>query len=442
MKYLLLFLILCFSPTIGWGHDACTKPSAYTIDKRCYVTDKEKQQSPYNAVVGLVENEVYCTGTLVCDPEDWRVPYLFTAKHCVLNKDGKTSSDRVWFRTQDGVEHNAIHVKSGDYFNVNDMEDNYDGDWAVYKVADYKENVTVTLVDNDDEACTGTFMNMQGEMFYINAGCVLETDKKTLKKEIVIRNQFGEKETAFLVDNLSYSDSTGVYVTRSYLEDMLVYKRLQPSFKVVEEDINKENYKEYLDKVGLPITDTYWRRDYNTFFVCNTAMPRQNSNRAVSVGYGALKIMSDAAIAEFRKKYIDFLMKNIKGDDGKKFIKKYTENGTHSNDDYERAVLYGFYGDGISAHYDNVYWEDFWNYAGYEYMNNTFYDVELKKSIGAKQGWGGDSGGPYFDQYDQQICIVTRGYSIVGGEWHALSTDCVDINTVWQDLESKTKDKK
>ena len=34
--------------------DHCTNPTEYTIDRRCYVTDKQKQQKPYNAVVEVL----------------------------------------------------------------------------------------------------------------------------------------------------------------------------------------------------------------------------------------------------------------------------------------------------------------------------------------------------------------------------------------------------
>ena len=53
-------------PQFVLSADSCTNPSEYTIDRRCYVTDKQKQQKPYNATVGLIDVDgyIYCTGTL------------------------------------------------------------------------------------------------------------------------------------------------------------------------------------------------------------------------------------------------------------------------------------------------------------------------------------------------------------------------------------------
>ena len=61
----------------------------YTIDRRCYLTDEQKKQFPYNTVV-RVSGEVYiygwqpvdsCTGVIVKDVNDGQL-YVYTAGHC------------------------------------------------------------------------------------------------------------------------------------------------------------------------------------------------------------------------------------------------------------------------------------------------------------------------------------------------------------------------
>lgn len=83
-KYFLFLLILFCVPTVGMGADSCTNPKEYTVDRRCYVTDEQKKEKPFNAVVRLVRNEEYmekfCSGAIV--KKDDKL-YIYTAKHCV-----------------------------------------------------------------------------------------------------------------------------------------------------------------------------------------------------------------------------------------------------------------------------------------------------------------------------------------------------------------------
>lgn len=81
-------LFLCLLPCYGMAEDFCTNPEKYTVDKRCYVTDAQKQTKPFNSVArlfGIVGN--YCSGTLVNGVDG--VKYLYTAAHCVLNDFNK-----------------------------------------------------------------------------------------------------------------------------------------------------------------------------------------------------------------------------------------------------------------------------------------------------------------------------------------------------------------
>ena len=62
-KHLTVFLCrfmlagMIFMPSVSMAADHCTNPKEYTIDKRCYVTDEQKKEKPYNAVVALVHDD-------------------------------------------------------------------------------------------------------------------------------------------------------------------------------------------------------------------------------------------------------------------------------------------------------------------------------------------------------------------------------------------------
>ena len=82
MKKHIITSLLFFIPLVAGADDHCTKPDEYTIDKRCYVTDEQKTQKPYNSVVRYENlfNEGFCTGTIVKGSDG--KPYVYTAKHC------------------------------------------------------------------------------------------------------------------------------------------------------------------------------------------------------------------------------------------------------------------------------------------------------------------------------------------------------------------------
>ena len=92
MKRILCVFSLLIMPIVCFGFDdACTKPNEFTIDKRCYVTEAQKQTKPFNAVASLkdIMGGIYCSGVIV---EKKGELYLYTAKHCVQNDFGGTAS--------------------------------------------------------------------------------------------------------------------------------------------------------------------------------------------------------------------------------------------------------------------------------------------------------------------------------------------------------------
>jgi len=80
----LILVMLFFVPTLCFGYeDACTNPDEFTYDKRCYVTDEQKQQNPYNSVIryDAIDGRS-CTGVLINENGK---NYIYTAKHCIDN---------------------------------------------------------------------------------------------------------------------------------------------------------------------------------------------------------------------------------------------------------------------------------------------------------------------------------------------------------------------
>lgn len=263
--------------------DHCTNPKEYTVDKRCYVTDEQKKEKPYNAVVALVdESGPYCTGTIVKGKDG--KPYLYTAKHCT--NDGKDLvSSTLRIKLQNGIKLDVYKNNVGNY--EFESEENKKGDWAVYSIK--------------------------------------KTDVPTVEK------------------------TTKIYI-------------------------------------GLAPYDIPYD--------------------AKVVGYGALEIMSDKEISEFRNRYIKYL----------KDKKNVEAQGTEES--------YGFSDGGI--YYNNAYVQDF------VYSNTTYWKTsdyrKLKVSVckylstGREKGcqtWGGNSGGPIFDSDNKIMGIHTRGNSIIGGNHHA-----------------------
>lgn len=122
---------------------------------------------------------------------------------------------------------------------------------------------------------------------------------------------------------------------------------------------------------------------------------------ALSVGYGNLKIMSDAEIENFKNAYINYLQEHPTEKTG--FVK----NGIDTN---------------------NIAVQNFLETLDMEQYIDIFSNNELKQSeckIKADgsthycQTWHGDSGGGVFDNSGNILRIITRGYSFIGGEQHA-----------------------
>ena len=110
MKRLLAFLLLIFAPNICLA-DACTNPSEYKIDKRCYISDTTWQNKPYKHILKMYDNDaniVFCTANMVAGK-------IITARHCVENKDINKINFIAATGTRISVQHLHIETDSSDY---------------------------------------------------------------------------------------------------------------------------------------------------------------------------------------------------------------------------------------------------------------------------------------------------------------------------------------
>lgn len=142
MKRFLCFLFILF-PAISFAdvklHDRCVEngkyEKEYKIDRRCYVTDEQKQQKPYNATVGLLDErgEIHCTGTIVRQDNGY---FVYTAKHCV------DSNDTIRIELQNGRTFSASRLMDGDIIAHFD-------DATYYKIIVDKDDASIPYVQRD-----------------------------------------------------------------------------------------------------------------------------------------------------------------------------------------------------------------------------------------------------------------------------------------------------
>lgn len=132
-----------YIPSLAMAADHCTNPKEYTIDKRCYVTDEQKKEKPYNATVAIKwpSGHIGCTGTIA----KWNrrltntdftgldvLPYFFTAKHCTDHNNDNVPDKTLKIELQNGRIFEVTLVGYGNYDEKKDT--NWAGDWAVYRL--------------------------------------------------------------------------------------------------------------------------------------------------------------------------------------------------------------------------------------------------------------------------------------------------------------------
>ena len=138
------------------------------------------------------------------------------------------------------------------------------------------------------------------------------------------------------------------------------------------------------------------------------------------IGYGALKIMSDKEILNYKIKYLRYL-RDEKG---------ITATGNESQYGFDgEGGVYAYYGD-----YSGPYVVNFFDYLidnDHEYYKEVFQNKKLKvsscgfsasgQSVGC-QIWGGNSGGGVFDKEGNLMGILAGYTATIGGENHAAAS--------------------
>ena len=140
------------------------------------------------------------------------------------------------------------------------------------------------------------------------------------------------------------------------------------------------------------------------------------------IGYGALKIMSDKEISNYKTKYLRYL-KDEKGIIAKGDERRYGFDG--------KGGVYAYHGD-----YSGPYVVNFLDYLldnDSEYYLDVFWNDNKKlkvsscgfsasgQSVGC-QIWGGNSGGGVFDKEGNLMGILAGYESTIGGENHAAAS--------------------
>ena len=271
MKKYIITSLLFFVSAVAMADDHCTNPNEYTIDRRCYVTDEQKTQKPYSAVVGVLgpNNINNCTGTIVKEND---AIYMYTARHCIRHKINYNNIDDLTVK---------VKLQNGMIFKVEQSEVSDRKDLAIYK-------------------------------FYLK-------DKNAVKNIAITKTNNDDSEDA-------------------------VYS-------------------------GVRL-----------------------------VGYGALKIMSDEEISDFKKAYEKYLRETV----GEKYmLEKHDERG------------------GINVNWVSMSneWPELSN--DMDKLKESVCEYSARQGGVGCQGWHGNSGGPILDQDNRIMAVFSTGYDTIGGEQHA-----------------------
>ena len=172
--------------------------SEFTIDRRCYVTDEQKKQAPYNATVAVLDDAelIGCTGTIVRDNQDFlledafkyetKLPvpglFVYTAAHCL-------------------TQNNKIQMQNGEFLNV--WLTNFDKkeDWAVFQVL---EENNLNMLPYVDIAYGESPENQLKVIGYGALAIMSDKDIRDYKKTYIdfLKTKYPEKEIGqFFVDD-------------------------------------------------------------------------------------------------------------------------------------------------------------------------------------------------------------------------------------------------
>ena len=310
IKRIIMFLSCLIISFNLWAKDACTNPNEYTVDKRCYVTDEQKTEKPYNAVVALVNgNDIYCTGTIVS--KDNKL-YLYTAKHCTDINEDNLSDSSLRIKMQNGKKLTVSKNNVGS----NNLSDNHlvsQGDWGIYDI-ETKDVDSVNITTN---------------------------------KKISDRNKINEVYEA-------------AYDTRV-------------------------------------------------------------------VGYGLVKIMSDAEIQKFKDNYVSWLKKKGFTDEDVNGVPGLFGVISGSGVNVGNDVVSKYIEEMSDSNFNRIFKDEKLKQSECKYVSASTSKTTDKNYYFGCQGFGGNSGGGMFDNEGNLMAIVTLGEAAVGSEHHAKIIGSVSV---------------
>ena len=222
MKHIFAFLLL-FMPAMCFARDDhCTKPDEYTIDKRCYVTDEQKQQNPYKSVVSL-DN---CSGTIIKSGNEF---YLYTARHC-LNNNNKISGRAELT--------NGITLKPGDLVAVgsNDKDD----DWAIFAI---NPKDVYKVSDNYTQFSDKDFEQNATSVGYGSLTILSDEQLSYIKKEYVRFLQMKYRIPTEQINLQTNANATGIIYDGMYFNSDLVreFFAINDNIKIFEDNNMKKS---------------------------------------------------------------------------------------------------------------------------------------------------------------------------------------------------------
>lgn len=251
-------------------------------------------------------------------------------------------------------------------------------------------SAVVALVDEDDyNYCTGTIVKFGKSFYVVTAKHCTYNNSQYIPDDKLIAVTY-DQDTKLYLDKAM----TGVYDNYKDMYaggDWAVY-RIRNS-----EDVG-DRYVGISDIVP------------NTYKIYD----------ARAVGYGALKVMSDKEIDDFKQKYIHYL-KTYEGYSYYFPGVDEEEGGIWTHNDEVQKFINDFLVEENIGYYIDVFSVDIFllkvsycNYSG------------SGKYLGC-QTWGGNSGGPIFDKDGNLMAIHTRGRTVIGGKYHAAAGDSINL---------------
>ena len=204
------------------GLDSCVENGKYAnqfkIDRRCYMTDEQRQKHPYNAVVGItvngnngshyeaLVNSGGCTGVIIKNPYDGQL-YIYTAAHCVSTIKAPVGSGfEQYAYTQNGYAFPITNIvkHGGGYGNGN--YEYLTKDRAIFAIPQKYQHVlpyaeTGEYTDNRVDIVGHGFLSILNDSAIHAAKQEWEKIlKKSSKAEKSILEQIGEYSDAFPKD--------------------------------------------------------------------------------------------------------------------------------------------------------------------------------------------------------------------------------------------------